>query len=214
MENGKYIVIEGHDGTGKSTQVSIIRERLNNYGIDSIEFHEPEGTPMADAIRTIIKNGNLQRDGMTNLLLFSAARHEIWQQQALPALGQGKWVVASRNYYSTLAYQGYGEGIDLQLIEDLTATSTDKRYMHPDISIILNLDDEHERQSRIASRGEPENPDTFESRSDNFQSTVRNAYLDIARKRGIAVLSASRLVREVADDIWTIIQQNITDTSV
>lgn len=211
MENAKYVVIEGHDGTGKSTQVSLIREKLENHGIESIEFHEPEGTPMADAIRTLIKNGSLQRGGMTNLLLFSAARHEIWHQRALPALCAGKWVVASRNYYSTLAYQGYGEKIDLELIQLLTAKSTDNRYIRPDVSVILDLSDEHERKNRIESRGQLENPDAFESRNDLFQSTVRDAYLDIARKRGIAVLSASRSINEIADDIWSIIKSNIFD---
>src|SRR5680860_1336148 len=106
MKTGKYVVIEGHDGTGKSTQVSLIRQRLLQHDVESIEFHEPAGSPIADAIRNVIKDGNLERDATTNLFLFSAARHEIWKTQALPALELGKWVIASRNYYSSLAYQG------------------------------------------------------------------------------------------------------------
>lgn len=203
---GKYIVIEGHDGTGKSTQVSIIRERLELQGIDSIEFHEPEGTPMANAIRSLVKNGTIERSSMTNLLLFSAARHEIWHRRALPALKMGKWIVASRNYYSTLAYQGYGEGLDFALIEKLTSLSTDQLYMRPDVSVVLNLEDEKERQSRISARGNLEHPDAFESRSQIFQSVVQDAYLDIARKHGVAVLSASRSADVIADDIWSLIQ--------
>lgn len=206
---GKYIVIEGHDGTGKSTQVSIIRERLEAHGIDSIEFHEPEGTPMANAIRTLVKNGSIERSSMTNLLLFSAARHEIWHGRALPSLRMGKWVVASRNYYSTLAYQGFGEGVDPTLIEKLTLLSTDQQYMNPDISVVLNLSDENERQSRILSRGELKNPDAFESRSHDFQSVVQGAYLSIAKSRGITVLSASRGVNDVADDIWSLIESSL-----
>ena len=105
MERGKYIVIEGHDGTGKSTQAERIRDRLQKEGIDSVEFHEPAGVPIADAIRTVIKDGSLERDGETNLLLFTAARHEIWKH-AEKELALGKWVVSARNYYSSLAYQG------------------------------------------------------------------------------------------------------------
>ncbi|MFZ2545219.1 MAG: dTMP kinase, partial [Candidatus Saccharimonadales bacterium] len=157
---GKYVVIEGHDGTGKSTQVGILRQKLKDLGTDSIEFHEPEGSPVADAIRTVIKNGSLPRDGMTNLLLFSAARHDIWNRQALPALKEGKWVIASRNYYSTLAYQGYGEGQDLDIISTTTRIATDDQYLKPDIAIILDLDNEEERIKRIATRGDLANPDT------------------------------------------------------
>ena len=70
--------------------------------------------------------------------------------------------MASRNYYSTLAYQGYGEGIDKDLIVNLTRAATDEQYMTPDLAMVLSLDDEQERLSRINSRGELENPDTFE----------------------------------------------------
>lgn len=90
-KRGKYIVIEGQDATGKSTQVERLRQRLQQDNIDSIEFHEPGGTDMADAIRLVIKNGDLTRTPETNLLLFTAARVEIWQD-ALQALALGKWV--------------------------------------------------------------------------------------------------------------------------
>ena len=203
---GKYVVIEGHDGTGKSTQVGIVRHKLQQLGIESIEFHEPEGSPVADAIRTVIKNGELPRDGMTNLLLFSAARHDIWFRQALPALEQGKWVIASRNYYSTLAYQGYGEGLDLDIITQTTRIATDEHYMTPDIAIILDLDDDAERKKRIANRGELEAPDTFESKGDDFQSKVKDAYLQIASTHTIPIVSAAQDIDTVASDIWDLIK--------
>ncbi len=202
MLTGKYIVIEGHDGTGKSTQVGLIRQRLLQHNIDSIEFHEPAGSLMADAIRNVIKNGSLDRDSMTNLLLFSAARHEIWQKLAVNELSKGKWVVASRNYYSTLAYQGYGEGLDLKTIENITLQSTDNRYMNPDIAIILDMDDEKERVKRINTRGKLDNPDTFESKDNDFQTKVRNAYLKIAKSRNIPIISANQTIDEMAGEIW------------
>lgn len=217
---GKYVVIEGHDGTGKTTQVERVRERLADRGIASIELHEPAKDPkdgtedilIADAIRTVIKNGSLKRDAATNLFLFSAARHELWHQKALPALESGKWVIAARNYYSTEAYQGFGEGLDLDLIYKITELATDKKYMEPDIAIILDLDNERERKKRIASRGELENPDTFESRGDDFQMRVKQAYLNIAKKHKVPVLSAAKNVDEVSNDIWEIIAPRISDT--
>lgn len=202
---GKYVVIEGHDGTGKSTQVGIVRTRLKDQGIESIEFHEPEGTPIADEIRTVIKNGDLPRDGMTNLLLFSAARHDIWFRQALPALASGKWVIASRNYFSTLAYQGYGEGLDLNTVVETTRIATDEQYMNPDISVILSMEDEEERKKRIQARGDLAAPDTFESRGDEFQLLVKDGYVQLAQSRDIPVISASQDIGKVAKDIWEII---------
>lgn len=206
MARGKYIVIEGHDGTGKSTQVAAVRSKLQNLGIESVEFHEPDGTPIADEIRNLIKNGTLQRDSMTNLLLFSASRHDIWTKKAQPALAEGKWVVASRNYFSTLAYQGYGEGANLADILTITLIATDEHYMKPDIAVILDLHDEAERKKRINKRGELTNPDTFESKGDDFQIRVKNAYISIATERNIPIVSASQPIEDVTNDIWAIIK--------
>jgi len=207
MALGKYIVIEGHDGTGKSTQVERIRQRLKEQGINSIEFHEPQGTPIADAIRTIIKNGVLARDEMTNLLLFSAARHDIWHNHALPALEKGTWVVAARNYYSTLAYQGYGEGLDLDLIINTTRTATDERYLHPDLAVILNVTDDQTRIERIQNRGNLAIPDMFETKGFEFQSKVQEGYVTIAKSYNIPIIPANQSIDNVTEVIWRLVMR-------
>lgn len=201
MRRGKYIVIEGHDGTGKSTQVGLLREKLAAEGVDSIEFHEPEGTPIANEIRTVIKNGDLPRDAETNLLLFTAARHEIWQE-ARKKLESGIWIVAARNYFSTLAYQGYGEGLSHELITETTRKFTDETYMRPDVAVILSLEDEAERTRRISLRGELKAPDTFESKNHDFQRAVRGGYLRIAEEYDLEVIPANRPISEVAKQIY------------
>ena len=204
MNRGKYIVIEGHDGTGKSTQVGLIRKKLAAKGIESIEFHEPQGSPIADEIRTVIKNGSLERDGKTNLLLFTAARHEIWKH-AQKELAKGTWVVAARNYFSTLAYQGHGEGLELELITSTTALFTDELYMKPDLAVILTLKDKQERINRISQRGKLDNPDTFESRSDLFQTAVEQGYLAIAKDYNLPIISASQSKEAIAEQISELI---------
>ncbi|MCA9335077.1 dTMP kinase [Candidatus Saccharibacteria bacterium] len=216
-QTGRYIVIEGHDGTGKSTQVDILRERLATYSIDSVEFSEPALDPkdgnedilIADALRTIIKNGTLERNPLTDLFLFSAARHEKWHRKAIPALALGKWVIASRNYYSTEAYQGYGKGLDLNLIHAQTLLATDERYMQPDIAVILNLENETERQRRIDSRGELETPDAFESLGNDFQSRVQQAYPHIAERYAVPIISAVGTPATVSKKIWAVIKPHI-----
>ena len=206
MSKGKYIVIEGHDGTGKSTQVKMMRERLMaEYNIDSIEFHEPAGGPIADAIRDVIKNGELERDGITNILLFSAARHELWTKQALPALKLGKWVVTARSYLSTIAYQGYGEGSDIDQINLITKLSTDEHYMKPDYEFILNVS-EKERVKRISKRGVLEIKDTFESKEQEFQDKVRAGYLQISKDKNIPIISADPSKTIIANELWKYIK--------
>lgn len=207
MPQGKYIVIEGHDGTGKSTQAKLLRERLKRQNLESILIEEPGtdepgGALIANAIRTVIKNGNLERDGLTNLLLFTAARHEIWRQLIKPALESGVWVIASRNYLSTLAYQGKGEDIDYDTILDLTSTATSPKYMTPDKALVLAIGDKSKRTARIAKRGALKNPDTFENKSDSFQDTVNAAYEQIAHDMNLPLIPAEDSREQISQIIW------------
>ncbi|MEK7621113.1 MAG: dTMP kinase [Patescibacteria group bacterium] len=201
-ERGKYVVIEGHDGTGKSTQVDMLRARLSGNYIKAISVEEPAGAPIADELRKIIKNGELERDPTTNLLLFTAARRATDIQIIQPALERGEWVVAARNWVSTLAYQGYGEGENLDDIWSMTEQFTGPRYISPDFICVLSLQNEIERTERIGQRGELENPDTFESRGDDFQQDVERGYLEVADQWGIPVIDASGTKAQINDKIW------------
>ncbi len=143
MKKGKYIVIEGNDGTGKTTQVELLAEHFRKNG-QAVQIVEEPGsdnptnsTPVANELRKAIKNGSLERSPEINVLLFSAARRELWQKKIAPALNKGKIVLSARNYFSTLAYQGQGEGIDSAEILRLTKLFTHERYMNPDILIVL-----------------------------------------------------------------------------
>jgi dTMP kinase len=141
MGRGKYIVIEGGDGTGKTTQADILQKHLESQGKKVIHLKEPGGSPVSEAIRSVLLDGTLERTPMTNILLFTANRHELWHSTIKPALEQGTWVISTRNYWSTLAYQGYGEGMSAAIITAITATFTDKQYMNPDCAVMLTLDD-------------------------------------------------------------------------
>lgn len=198
---GKYIVIEGGDGTGKTTQANILQKHLESKGLNVIHLKEPGGTPVAEAIRSVIVDGTLDRTPMTNILLFTANRHELWHARIKPELDKGTWVICTRNYWSTLAYQGYGEGMSESVITAITATFTEPSYMNPDFGIILSLDDIAISKSRILERGALEKPDTFESRGDNFQERIYKGYLVIAKTYHLPVISASQPIEVVAEKI-------------
>ncbi|HEY0965576.1 MAG TPA: dTMP kinase [Candidatus Saccharimonadales bacterium] len=199
MPRGKYVVIEGNDGTGKSTQVELLAAHLNEQGIATFVMHEPAGTPISDAIREVILNGDLERGAATNVLLFTACRHENWNQ-ARTQLEAGKWVISARNYISTEVYQGVGEGFNIDTIHSLTRQFTDDLYMQPDYTFVLHLTEE-EREKRIAARGELKNKDTFESRGREFQSILDNGYIAIAEKYGFQPIDAARSIDDIQAEI-------------
>lgn len=210
---GKYIVIEGNDGTGKSTQVAKLAEYFRARGQTVCVVEEPgsddpeKSTPIANELRNVIKNGDLARSAAVNVALFSAARRELWREKIRPALERGEIVLSARNYISTLVYQGRGEGYDESEILRLTKLFTDERYLRPDIMIILSLSHD-KREERIAMRGELENPDTFESRGQDFQEKVDDGYLEIAKDYDIPVVLADGNVEEVHDILIDEIEAN------
>lgn len=208
MTSGKYIVIEGGDGTGKTTQVMLLAKYLGTKGIETYIPQEPAGTPFADELRKVILNATLARDGISNLLLFTTTRRSIWQE-IHAKLEQGIWVIASRNYLSTLAYQGYGEGVDKDLIIQTTKRFVGERYLTPDQTIILLLQDAREHERRIAKRGVLENPDTFESRGKDFHISVNDAYQTIATQYVYQTVDASRPIGTIQSDIRRLL--NIID---
>ena len=206
-ERGKYIVIEGHDGTGKSGQQELLAARLSQNGLQTMDFIEPGETPIGAELRLTIKNGNLERDGVTNVLLFTADRRELWNQKIEPALKAGMWVVSARSWYSTLAYQGYGEGVNTDLIEETTRKYVGEQYTSPDLAIVLALSDEEERLRRVEASADTAS-DTFEQKDAEFQKRVNEAYLKVARQVGAHALefTAADDKKQVHERIWSLTQ--------
>lgn len=209
---GKYIIVEGHDGTGKSTQVDILAEYLRQRNHEVVQIEEPgsdnleKSTPVANYLRRIIKNDTIKRDPEINVALFSAARRELYQQKIQPALERGACVLSSRNYLSTLAYQGAGDGVDEAHILQITELFTGPEYMSPDQTVILTLSDAKERQRRIDTRGELETPDTFENKDESFQQRVDQAYVDLAKRYDIPTIDCivnghSKSIEEIQTEL-------------
>lgn len=192
-----YIVIEGQDATGKSTQVELLADHLRKTGKPVITMHEPDGElESAHKLRQIIKDKNNNFEAMTHVLLFTAAREELWRKLAEPVLREGGYVISARNWWSTLAYQGYGDGISKSKIIRITKEAMPERYVKPDKCIILTLPDQI-RFQRQSSRDDNSKNDTFESKPLDFQHKVDNAYLHIAKDFNIPTIDASGKIEDI-----------------
>ena len=196
-KRGFYIVGEGNDGTGKSTQIELLAKYIEKeFGLEVLVINEPGGTPIAEEIRHIIKNGSLERSAVTNLLLFTVCRYEVWFKEALPVLSRGGVVLSARNYLSSVVYQGLAEGLGSDYVRQVTAAFMDRRYMEPDLTVILSLEDDT-RRTRLNQRGAAKNPDTFEIRDDDFQEKINQGYAGLVESDGFAEVDASRTIEQV-----------------
>ena len=194
-----YIVIEGQDGTGKSTQARLLKEYYEKQGKEVVVMDEPDGDlPQAHDIHDLIvvRGKDYNMEPMTNVLLFTAARYELWKKLAEPVLKNGGVVISARNWWSTLAYQGYGEGVSKSKIIKLTKESLPEKYVKPDKGFILTVSDKI-REERQGTRGKAK--ETFESKPDDFQQRVNNAYPKIAKEFGLKIIDASGTIEEVFD---------------
>ena len=213
MELGKYIVAEGSDGTGKSTLIEITQQRLARMGIKSIQIHEPDGfagdeslgisaVPEATILRKRIKDATISRTPWQNVEWFTRSRELNWHAAMLPALKMGIWVLAARNYYSTITYQGDGEGISKEEIERITLERVGEHYANPDLAVILTLQDESVRLQRINARGSLDTPDTFESKPAAFQDAMQDGYTKLAIQKNLPIIDASASQQDVSDTFW------------
>lgn len=123
MSKGKFIVIEGCEGAGKSRQCALLSDALKDMGLSVVSTREPGGAPLAEALRSLILDPKYQPDAVTELYLYSAARRDHLNSVVFPALKEGKIVVCDRFIFSTLAYQGYGRGLDLDFVKRVNAST-------------------------------------------------------------------------------------------
>ena len=200
---GKFIVIEGLEGAGKTTAIETVARVLNKHHISDLLFtREPGGTPIAEALRNIIKNG-LDNEPLTDkaeLLMLYAARIQLVDNVIKPALKMGKWVIGDRHDLSTQAYQGGGRQIDKVFIETLQAQVLGN--FKPDLTLYLDIVPELGLM-RAKSRGQL---DRIEQQSLPFFERIRQRYLQLAeRDNTIVTIDANKSIEEVTTQIETIL---------
>ena len=176
MTRGKFITFEGGEGTGKSTQCQLLAEYLRLKGKQVIVTREPGGTDGAELIRALLVSGDVNRwSGVTEALLLNAARVDHWEKVIKPALESSIWVICDRFADSTIAYQGYGRGLDVAFLQDLHDSVLPD--VQPDLTYIFDLDPQI-GISRALSRHTSEV--RFEKLEIEFHNRMRSGYLDIA----------------------------------
>lgn len=178
---GFFITFEGIEGSGKSTQMELAKGYLRKKGADVLSLREPGGTSLGERVRSILLNSSDEPiDPWAELFLYEACRAQLVNTVIKPALASGKTVICDRFTDSTLAYQGYGRGLDLSSVAEANRLATGG--LNPGLTILLDCDPEEGLKrawSRIgAAKGEKE--DRFEKESILFHRKVRQGYLSIA----------------------------------
>lgn len=204
MGNGFFLVFEGPEGSGKSTQIARLRERFEAAGADLVVTREPGGTPAADAIRQVILDPGLEMGAMTEFLLYAASRAQHVSEVIRPALEAGKLVICDRFTGASLAYQGYGRGLDLDFVRSLNSLVTGG--LEPDLTLLLDLDAARGLE-RVAKRG---HQDRLEREGMSFHERVREGFLAEARARSSwVIMDAGGDEEELAEAIWQTIRKRI-----
>ena len=190
------ITFEGGEGAGKSSHVKRLADALRGTGIEVVATREPGGTPSAEQIRALLVNGDTARwDGLSEAVLHFAARRAHLVKTIFPALERGAWVISDRFADSTMAYQGYGSGVERKLIEALYACTVGD--FRPDLTIILDLPAE---AGLARAKARDSGGTRYERMDVAFHKRLREGFLDIARREPdrCVVVAADEAVADVS----------------
>ena len=208
---GLFVTFEGGEGSGKSTQMARLAERLRRAGLDPLVVREPGGTRLAEAIRGLLLDPGAPIAALSEALLMVAARADLVASRLRPALDAGRVVLCDRYTDSTLAYQGGGRGIDPALLASWNRAATGG--LVPDLTLLFDLDPELGLARRAAAHG---SANRIDLESEAFHARVRERYLQLARAEGsrFTVLDADRPPDELAERVWSAVASRLPVSSV
>lgn len=206
---GKFIVFDGNDGAGKSTQIELVEKALKERGIDVICTREPGGTPLAEDLRAMMLGTDTEpMDAVTETLLAFAARRQHIERVIRPALEEGRWVLCDRYVMSTYAYQGGGGGVPLNIIDDLAdwvqspgLLRGKESALWPDMTILFSVD-QVVAQSRVSNRQAER--DRMELQESSFNERVRKTYERLPHRLpcSFSVINANVSAEKVFEQVW------------
>jgi dTMP kinase len=195
MKKGLFITFEGADGCGKSTQMQLLKQYLQNKGYNIVETREPGGKGLGEKIREILLNYDGEVSDRCESFLFLADRAQNIDIIVKPAIRDGKIVLCDRHTDSSVAYQGYGRGLDIEEINRLNTLSTGG--LKPDLTYVFDVDIETS-MTRVGKE-----KDRMESAGDEFFNKVRKGYLEIAKQEPerVKVINAKNDIETVFQDV-------------
>ena len=195
MKKGLFIVLEGPDRSGKSTQAALLKTWLEGFGREVLVTREPGGTRLSEQIREILLDPKSVIEPMTELFLYETSRIKHTLEKIIPALKAGKVIISDRYTLSTTAYQGYGRGLDLKTVETLNRIAT--MNLKPDLTIVMDIPDKVFSQRERLTQGR----DRIESEPDLFRKKVNRAYKLLARRPGMTRVDGGRPIEAIQADI-------------
>lgn len=207
---GFFITLEGGEGAGKSSQMSLLKEKLGELGHEVVTSREPGGSPGAEAVRHVLLSGAAEPFGAEmEAILFSAARGDHVDTVIRPALAEGKIVISDRFFDSTRVYQGVSGKVEESLVRHLEEVACNETW--PDLTIIIDLDPQEGMARAGKRRNKDEAPDRFEKESLKLQQLRREGYLTIAREepQRCVVVDGSGDEKTVFDRIWRAVQTRL-----
>ncbi|GAB5408748.1 MAG: dTMP kinase [Balneolaceae bacterium] len=198
------ITFEGIDGSGKSTQIALLKEKLSDFGKQVQVFREPGGTELSEEIRSILLNPEIEIDPVTELLLFSSARSRLISEKVLPALESGKVVILDRFYDSTTAYQGYGrESLPLDQIRHINDVASHNKAPDFTFYLRLNLEESIKRRANMSK-------DRMEQAGEEFFIKVIKGFDELAKKEPrFIVIDASDSIDEIHSSIMNSLSSHL-----
>ncbi len=202
---GRFITFEGPEGSGKSTQIRLLAEKLEQRGIGVASTREPGGTAVGEAIRNILQHDAVDEQlcERSEVLLFTASRAQLMKRVILPSLERGEWVLCDRFIDSTMAYQGYARGMDIKTLDQINDFAVHGRK--PDLTILLDLEVNRgfERLKHRYADG-VDSADRFEREALDFHQRVRDGYhqLAILDAERFRIVNSDRPVDVVSNEIW------------
>ena len=207
MLNKRFITFEGGEGSGKSTQIKILKNKLSKRH-KVIITREPGGTKEAELIRNLLVKGKSNKwSGTTEVLLNFTARKDHVDKIILPSLKKNMWVLCDRFFDSTLAYQGYGRNVSEDLIKNLNRSLINN--LKPKITFLFDIDP---KVGLKRSKKRNNNELRYENMPLSYHKKIRNAYLDIAKKnkKRIKIIDASIDEDSISEIIWSFVQKELT----
>lgn len=207
IQKGYLISFEGGEGAGKTVQIKRLRDTLTEHGFDVLVVREPGGTVISEQIREVVLSAkNIGIAYTTEVLLFQAARAQLYRELVLPSLEAQKIVLMDRTRDSSVVYQGVVRGFGVDTIEKLNNISTKDTY--PDLTFLLDVPVE----VGLSRRMQTEKMDRLDMENTEFHQKVRDAYLEIAKNndhKRWSIIDASKSIDEIAQTIWEIVEKNI-----